>query len=380
MSQTVAVEALHRALYQRGATVLMVSRSLEAATNLLRYAKVNLPITEPKVRVVKDNETEIVLSNYSRIKSIAASRSAGRTYAASHLYLDEFAFMPWALEIYQAVAPTVSRGGSITVLSTPYGEQNPFALLWRGQLGGDTTWSRHTIPWYLCPDFCPPPWADDPARREQSPWYLHNRPQYTEQQWASEYACDFVLSGNAPFRPEDVDACAIGWTGLQKEPQPGRKYLTAWDIGRRHDATVGITIDVTEPTLQVVAFQRLLAQPYPRIQAAIEARHRHWRGETWVESNGVGDPVIENLAVHVEPFVTTTKSKVNAITALVKAHEQGRFKHAIERLAIETKTYQWDDDDITQDCVMAAAIAVYQASHRPGWLARVERELATAKG
>ena len=361
MSQAVALEALHRAAYQAGSTVLIVSRSLEAATNLLRYCKLTLPLTEPAVRVRKDNETEVVLSNASRIKSVAAGRSTGRSFAATHVYLDEFAFMPWALEIYQSVLPTVSRGGSVTVLSSPYGMQNPFYLLWSGQLGGNETWSRHTIPWYACPEFCPPAWADDPVLREQAPWFQQMRPKYTAQQWASEYDADWVLSGDAPFRADDVDACAVGWSGLQSKPLPGHQYVTAWDIGRRHDATVGITLDVTTATHQVVAFERILQAPYPRIQAVIALRHRLFGGTTVVESNGIGDPVIENLDVQVQPFVTTAKSKVNAITELVRAHEQGTFKHGIERLVIETKTYQWDDKDIVQDCVMAAAIAEHSA-------------------
>lgn len=364
MSQTMAIEATHHAAYEPGSTTLMVSRSLEAATNLLRYVKLTLPVAEPLIRLVKDAETEVVFSNQSRIKSVAASRSTGRSYAASHVYLDEFAFMPWALEIYQSVLPTVSRGGSVTVLSTPYGQQNPFAMLWQGQLGGSETWSRHTIPWSACPEF-------DQA------WYERTRPQFTAAQWASEYACDFIESGQSVFRPEDIAQLAPGWLGLQPAII-GHCYVTAWDIGRRHDATVGITLDCTGDVHHIVAYERLVGVPYPRIGAAIEARTAAYPGLHVVESNGVGDPVIEHLDVRVTPFVTTAKSKVQAITALQKAVEQQTLKHDIEQVRQEQQVYQWDDDDLTQDCVMALAIAEHhtpRGGQQPTW-ATVEQPSA----
>lgn len=361
MSQAVALEALHRAAYQESRTILMVSKDLDAATNMLRYVKATLPVAEPLVVATKENETELVLSNHSRIKSVSASPRTGRSFAASHVYLDEFAFQQHALEIYQSVSPTISRGGTITVLSTPYGERNPFSMLWSGQIGEAGAWSRHVIPWWRCPEFCPPEWQHD---REHAPWYLAERPKYTAQQWASEYDCDFEKSGAAPFRTEDIEAAAAGWSGLC-EPEPIRRYVTAWDIGRRQDATVGITLDITRPVHHVVAFDRFERMPFPRIQAEIEKRAARYAGATWVESNGIGDPVIENLDVRVRPFVTTAKSKVQALTALIKAHEDHTLKYAVPRLRQEMLAYQWDDDDIVQDCVMAAAIAEYAGSRQP---------------
>jgi hypothetical protein len=70
---------------------------------------------------------------------------------------------------------------------------------------------------------------------------------------------------------------------------------------------------------------------------------------------------MENLTVHVHPFTTTRKSKADAITALALAHEQGRLKHAVPQLVVECQLYQWDDKDLIQDSVMAAAIACWRA-------------------
>jgi hypothetical protein len=76
-----------------------------------------------------------------------------------------------------------------------------------------------------------------------------------------------------------------------------------------------------------------------------------------VESNGIGDPVIENTDARIQPFVTSAKSKVNAIQALQLLLEHDRFKArwtAQERR--ELIGYQWDDKALVQDCVMSLAI------------------------
>jgi hypothetical protein len=42
--------------------------------------------------------------------------------------------------------------------------------------------------------------------------------------------------------------------------------------------------------------------------------------------------------------------------------QQGKFKHSIEQLDRELSLYQWDDDGLIQDCVMAAALGAHTVS------------------
>ena len=357
ISQVMALEAVHKAIYQPNATILLVSRNQELAVNLLGYAYNAIAgLTGTIPEQTKANESEIGFANGSRIKSLPANRSTGRGFAASSIMLDEFAFCQYSDEIYRSVSPAVGLGGNLTVFSTPDGRANLFFQLWAGIDGSE--WSRHEIPWWKCPEYNPSTLKpDDPESLE---WYRRERPKYTAASFASEYECDFQTSGEAVFRHEDIEACATGWMGLQ-DSQPGRQYVTAWDIGRRQDATVGVTLDVTETVHQVVAFERHLGLPYPAIQAAIDRRSRAYPGRHWVESNGVGDPVIENLETRVTAFTTTAKTKFQAITALALAHENKTFKHGIPQLKLETQLYQIDDSRLITDCVIAAAIAEFEA-------------------
>ncbi len=76
--------------------------------------------------------------------------------------------------------------------------------------------------------------------------------------------------------------------------------------------------------------------------------------------------MLENLGIRAAGFVTTARSKVDAITALVMLIERGMLKADIPQLDRELRAYRWDDRDLVQDGVMALAIAAY---HLP----RVER-------
>lgn len=347
ISNTVAIEALHAALTTADTTALFVSRNQDAARELIRYCQHTLGgLQTPQPALTLENQSSLAWVNGSRIISLPSNPSTGRGVAAQRVYLDEFAFCAYDQLIYESIVPTLSHGGQLTVLSTPKGRANMFFRLWSGLEGG--AWSRHEIPWQACP-------------RYTAAWAAEMRGSMTRQAWAQEYDCDFVASGDAVFDAADLARCGDGY-----DPDVGtcERFVTAWDIGRRQDHTVGITLGLRADAWHAVAFERFL-EPYPVVQAKIEARCRQFRGGHWVESNGVGDPVIENLTERVQPFATTAKTKVQAVQALQLLVQQGRFKHDEPQLGRELSLYQWDDQALVQDSVMAAAIAAYAVQQVP---------------
>lgn len=341
ISNAIAIEALHKAITRPDSTELFVSRNQDAARGLIGYCQHTLSGIKTLPSIVKENQGELSFANGSRIVSLPANPSTGRGIAATDVYLDEFAFCGYDALIYESIIGTISTGGNMTILSTPNGRSNMFFRLWSGLEGGD--WSRHQVHWSDCP-------------RYDEAWAAKMRSNMTRQSFAQEYDLDFLTSGDAVFDPADLVRCKDGWNG---DANSAEVLVTAWDIGRRQDHTVGITLGLRGEVWHVVEYERLMA-PYPVIQARIEDRQRRM-GPTWVESNGVGDPVIENLKVHVEPFTTTVRTKTQAIQALQLLVQQGRFKHDSEQLDREMGLYEWKDDQLIQDSVMSAAIAAYEA-------------------
>lgn len=341
LTTTAAIEVAHEAIHRPRSLSLVISRDLVAAQNVIRTILDIFTELDAPPRLVKENQSEIVLENGSRVISQPATAKAGRGYTATSVVLDEHAFSEYAEPIYRATSPTLSRGGRLTIISTPNGQTNLFYRLWQGMEGGD--WSRHRIHWRDCPAF------DDA-------WYERERPRYTSEQWASEFDLDFVTSGGAAFDPDDVDAMREGWEGLQP-PEEGRRYISGWDIGRRRDPTVGITLDITELPYQVVAYTRLVRAQYAQSAAAIDATAGDY-GEAVVESNSIGDPLIEMVAAQVRPFNTSQRTKANALQRLVRLVEQGHILCGVDQVLSELKSYQWEDKGIVQDSVMALAIAL----------------------
>jgi len=343
LSTAIALEALYYALHRPYDRTLFVSRNERLAGLLVQYVQTAIAGLDPPPGLLGESQSKLAFANGSEILSLPANPATGRGYPASRVYLDEAAYLDYADLILQGILPTLSHGGPLTVLSTPHGRNNAFHRIWAGLEGGD--WSRHTVRW-------------DRNPRYTLEWATTMRASLTRQAWAEEYECDFVASGDAVFDPEDLARCALGWN---PSPVGCTRLVHAWDIGRRSDHTVGLTIGERHGAWHVIdegpaRFARFLA-PYPVIQSRIEARHRAAAGRTVVESNGVGDVVIENLGVPVSPFLTTRKTKTQAIQALQLLIQQGRFKHDVEQLHRELSLYSWDDDDLTQDCVMAAAMA-----------------------
>jgi hypothetical protein len=149
-----------------------------------------------------------------------------------------------------------------------------------------------------------------------------------------------------------------------------RLYVTAWDLGRKRDPVVGVTVDAEEEVARIVAFRRGLRIPWPETVRWIAERDAAYPGRLLVDSTGLGDPVLWMDGMPAaEPVVFTPGLKIDMLQALMLLLEQGRLKgpatgHGIEQLWQELRDYRWDDDRLTQDCVMTLAMVAH-AVRRP---------------
>jgi len=117
---------------------------------------------------------------------------------------------------------------------------------------------------------------------------------------------------------------------------------------------------VTGLPYQVVAYERLVRAKYALIETSIDARAELYGGETWVESNSIGDPVLEAVTCGAKGFATTSGSKEPALKNLQRLVENGELKCGVPQVLSELKSYQWEDERLVQDSVMALAIALDQ--------------------
>jgi len=176
----------------------------------------------------------------------------------------------------------------------------------------------------------------------------------------------------------------------------GHRYVQAWDLGRRTDFTVGITLDVTVRPYPVVDYVRLNKVPWEQIYSLIRDRALDYRvAMPRIDATGPqGDVIEEELwkrHIPVDPFKTSTgAAKLDLINNLQSALDYGRktvgWRIALDEAGIEHEvpvgaepdpsspdwgllrlpcipqlmdemgTYQLDDKDLVQDSVMSLAL------------------------
>ena len=226
---------------------------------------------------------------------------------AFHLVIcDEAARMDKSVWTETLMPTLADYDGRAILISTPRG-RNWFWEQWQaGQASGGAVKSWRA------------PTSANPSPRIQKAAELA-RGRVARSVYEQEWLAEFVEDGLTLFAIEDIDRAAH--FPLRRRQQP--LFMTTVDVGRRRDATVINTFETTRAPYRRVAFERLERVPYPLIQQRIVQTMQRWPGQLVIESNGVGDPLIENLDVYAQPFVTTARSKLQALQALQLLLEQG---------------------------------------------------------
>ena len=189
-STTTAIMALHTAVYEPGALVLLLSPTERQSVELLTKLKTVHRSLVDAPALLSDAATRMDLENGARIIALPGKEATIRGFSgASLLVLDEASRIPDAL--YYSVRPMLAvSGGRIVLLSTPFGKRGFFFHEWTE--GGDQ-WERVKITAYDCPRISKD-WLE--AERRSSPDFWFNQ----------EYLCEFLDTVDQVFRYEDIQA------------------------------------------------------------------------------------------------------------------------------------------------------------------------------
>lgn len=324
-----------------------------------RFIWANLPEwMQPKLGADSAGELEFV-NRESRILCLPAGPDIGRTYTFSRIILDEAAWQPYGEEIFASLKPTIEGGGALNLISTPRGHGNMFARIWQGR--GSNGFEPLKIHY-----------SQHPERDEA--WVKEAKQGYPASAWDQEYECSFEAMEDAVFKEAVIQGC-IRPIQLEASGQAGHRYITGWDLARKKDYTVGVTLDITDTPARLVAFERFRNKPWPLVAEIIEAKSKAFPGRVVIDSTGIGDPVEQFLNVPVEGFIFTARSKLNILQTLVLNMERGQIQFPnIPELIEELRDYRWADKDLTTDSVMALALAASGVSQAPAYDFGVERE------
>ena len=135
---------------------IIASKAMNHATEIMsriKYAYEELP-DWIKAGCKFYNRTSIEFDNGSKIKCEATSEKTGRGDSPTIIFLDEIAFISKRIqdELWASLAPALSTGGKFVLTSTPNGDDELYANLWRGAMSGQNNFFPVKVLWHQHPD------------------------------------------------------------------------------------------------------------------------------------------------------------------------------------------------------------------------------------
>jgi hypothetical protein len=304
-STVCAAKAVSIACNKPNALILVASPSARQSSEFVRKASGFLRKLGVRPRGDGDNEISLLLPNNARIVGIPGIEATVRGFSSvSLLLIDEASRVPD--ELYRALRPMLAvGGGSLWLLSTPYGKRGFFYDEWTN---GDE-WTRFRIPATDCPRI--PAAFLEKERRALGPRYF-----------SQEYLCEFQSTNDALFSEPQVRRAIssdVNSLGVDQGVRIlNREYFIGVDLGQRRDRTAiavieraqivsnarnGLTFAYDSSTRRAVRhLERLpLDTPYPAIAERVERLANQLAAanpcSVIVDATGVGLPVVDALRV-----------------------------------------------------------------------------------
>lgn len=389
---TAAMYLLWYALFHDNVTMLIASKNQTHAIEIaarVKFAYEELP-SWLKCGLIFYNLHKVEFDNGSKVVCEATTEKTGRGGSFTKIYLDELAFISPRIQtkLWASLKPSLSTGGSAIVSSTPNGDTDLFANLWRGANSSTNTFVPFEVHWREHPERGDAYWNEMVADLGE----LVTR---------QEVGCEFLSSDAmlinsmklAQIAPSKVLYTDMGfkfWVPEEELGGHGKTYLVGVDpaTGGGNDFTVIQVFDF--PRLRQVAEWRSNEVNIPLMYAKLKwllnklsAPVNRGRAEVlWTfERNGVGEAMCALYLVDEKPpeyaelycdvpgkygVYTSGKTKILACLQLKTLIEKinGGFTINSEHLLFELKnfvakagTYE-GKSGVTDDAVMATVNVV----------------------
>lgn len=350
-SQTSCGFLLWYACFNSHKEILIISNKAKNAKDMVKrivFMYENLPNwIKPAINPNNWNKLEIEFANKNRIVSESTTDQSGRGMSVSLLFCDEFAFVEpnIAEEFWTSISPTLSTGGSCIIASTPNGDDNKFAELWRGANIGNNGFVPFFVQWDTVP-------GRDEAYKQQEIGKIGL------QKWEQEYECKFISSDPLLFSSTLItnyycdtkaqqDAREITWFD---HVNPGRNYIIAIDPSTGTGSDYTVMILYSFPELEQIAQFRsnttstpLVYNTFKHLLRTVQAggaENCYWS----FENNGIGEGFIsmyesdENPIEFGDLISEPGKRRIGFFTGKNKTNVCLLFKQIFESNKIKIKS------------------------------------------
>ena len=301
-STTMVSYLLYYVLFNPSVSVAILANKAATARDILgrlQLAYENLPKWLQQ-GVMEWNKGSLTLENGSKILAASTSASAVRGGSYNIIFLDEFAYVPTniAEQFFSSVYPTISSGKNtkVIIVSTPHG-MNMFYKLWV-----DAEQKRNS---YIPIDVH---WTEVPGRDEK--WKQETIQNTSEQQFASEFECEFLGSMNTlisstklrqlPYKNPIKSNAGLD---IHEYPVKNHTYVVVADVSRglSNDYSAFVVFDVSQLPYRVVAkFRDNEIKPVIFPTKIHEIAKVYNQAYVLIEVNDIGDQVAHALQYDME--------------------------------------------------------------------------------
>jgi hypothetical protein len=428
LSTISAAYSLWMAIFHRERNILVVATKLDVAKNFIRKVKANLEglpdwLVLPKL--VGDASGYLQFSNGSQIKAIATSSSSGRSESLSLLVIDEAAHIEGVDDLWLAIQPTLSTGGSAILISSPSGVGTLFHKLWvdaKTNPNENQEGKNGFFPIEL-------PWTVHPERTPE--WFEQQKAEIIaakgERGIGMELLCSFASSGDTFLKGETMDTM-LTWIKqpehtykFEKDdvwvwapPEPECKYVIGADVSRGNAEDYSTFHIVNIDTCEVVADFRGKLPPDKFAQLLITYGYLYNTALICQELNNVGvaaaiklknekypklfyEKVMKNgymnyneqdIVDELPGFTTKESTRIEMLAKLENALRNEKLKVFSKRLYEEFQTFIWKGNKpqaqkgYNDDMVLALAIAcqMFETKEKHNPYGSIEDAMAMLKG
>ena len=233
-----------------------------------------------------------------------------RGHEATHIVVDEAAYLPESLVTEVAMPMLATTDGFLTLVSTPHGKNHFWRFFEMGQRGENGVWSRQA------------PSGESPYVSES---FLEvQRQLLSERAYAVEYEARFMDSAGQVFKTDAVQACLV-----PALPTLAGPFLVGVDWARYGDYTAIAVLSGDRDEASLASLNRFHGTAWTEsVRRVAEIVERFPGARVLCDATSGGDPVLEQLQialpkVFIEGFTFTSVNKGGLIDNLAWLIERG---------------------------------------------------------
>ncbi len=286
VSYCVACYALVQSVFNNR-TELIISPSLRQSKHMMDYVYefLNKLRNDFKVPLQEETKTSIIFPSGGRIHSLPNSANTVRGFPADDIWIDEYAHFTNGTdkEIIEAITPSISRGGNIRYISTPFGDQNLFCQTWNNR-----DIKKILINWKDCPDFNPDIIKGIKETIGEDAFQQEYNNQFLSDMEGQEFPME-LISSCIDHELTYSDLTDIG---------ESKSYIGGADIGREHDLTAFVALEKTSDDHYILRYKQTMKnKPYQEQMDFFNYQLINHNFDSFtIDESGIGHMLSEQLA------------------------------------------------------------------------------------